>query len=335
MGRDTITVSPSRPHEVVILTWLQIIASICYFLNGFVLGLSGYVAVLLVGDGFVVIFLLALVELGLGIVSLTLAYCLWIGRKGQTWVVSVIGAVLGVVISILTLILSAVWTGDLLEGMASSAQIILYVAIYVYLNMSSVRAFLAQSLNAADRPLGVPDELRIRITPQSANHGEMTFATSPARSLPKVIGVSIGNGVARPLQIDRRVLVSAGNYGGILTKSVLVYELGLSLEDCENLLDRFVQHGEARRIRTGPTTLYDFPSARSHLSKLQNHLVEIFLTNPKELERARLLALVDKANVTVTALDEALLDLERNGIILRTSDDSYRFRIRKGSRDSR
>jgi hypothetical protein len=124
---------------------------------------------------------------------------------------------------------------------------------------------------------------------------------------------------------DADLLEVARKYAGILSKSVVVFELKTSLELAESMLERFRRHGESRKMQVGHLTVYDFPSARSHLSRLQNQLVEIFLEHQKPTSRSSLIA---ASKAPIEALDEALADLERQAVITRNpAEDTYRLRL--------
>jgi hypothetical protein len=130
-------------------------------------------------------------------------------------------------------------------------------------------------------------------------------------------------------QIDREVMEVAKDCDGILTKGLVVYKLGISLETAEEVLERFVQHRVASKISAGPIAIYDFPDVRRYLNKLENQLIEIFIHSETEFSIA---SLVSATKAPMDALDESLLDLERRGIISRNgSKDTYMLRIARES----
>lgn len=112
-------------------------------------------------------------------------------------------------------------------------------------------------------------------------------------------------------RFDPKILGIAKDYGGVITKSVVVYELQTSLEVAGKSLERFVKEQEARKINTGTLTLYDFPSARTHLSKIDNIIVEILRDNIRGMSRNELL---QATGLTIEPLDASLKRLETLGI---------------------
>lgn len=122
---------------------------------------------------------------------------------------------------------------------------------------------------------------------------------------------------------DSEVIEVAKKYGGVLTKSVMVFELKTSLEVAELSLERFCKHGEARKVAVGSVTLYDFPSTRTYLGKLQNQLIEQFLQKTT-VDRATL-AVVTGAGLE--ALNRALAELESQGIVTKDPGNAYRLAI--------
>jgi len=124
---------------------------------------------------------------------------------------------------------------------------------------------------------------------------------------------------------DADVVAVAKKYAGIVPKIAVVDELKISLEEAGLLLEKFVTDGEARRVTVGSLTIYDFPGVRRYLGKLPNILIEAFLEEGGPLPRANLVRI---AGVSLDALDEALKDLGREGIVTKNpSTDSYALRI--------
>jgi hypothetical protein len=125
-------------------------------------------------------------------------------------------------------------------------------------------------------------------------------------------------------QYDREVLDVAKKYGGVLTLSMLVWELKIPLEEARKCLERFCKLGEAQKKKVGSITIYDFPSARIHLIKLDNQIIEFLRDNPQGLTRSTLLSLT---NMSIDALDESLKRLESRGIIIHIIEsDTYILR---------
>jgi len=130
--------------------------------------------------------------------------------------------------------------------------------------------------------------------------------------------------LSRIRSLDREVLDVAKNYGGILTASVLVWELNIQLEEAQRILDRFCKLGEAAKRRTGSVMIYDFPSARAYLSRTDNQIIELLRDNPYGMSRAQLLQV---ASLSIESLDEVLKRLESRGIIYyETGNDAYKLR---------
>jgi len=111
---------------------------------------------------------------------------------------------------------------------------------------------------------------------------------------------------------DDQVLALAKKYGGILTPSVLVWELKIPLEVAKKALERFCKHGEAHKKEVGSLTIYDFPGARIYLSGTDNQIVEVLRDNPHGMSRTQLLQAMA---LSIESLDEALRRLESKGII--------------------
>lgn len=124
---------------------------------------------------------------------------------------------------------------------------------------------------------------------------------------------------------DADLVGVAKKYAGIVPKIAVVDELKTSLEEAGFLLEKFVTDREARKVTIGSLTVYDFPGVRRYLGKIPNLLIEVFLEKGEPLSRASLIRI---AGVSVDALDEALRDLEREGIVIKNpSTDSYALKI--------
>jgi len=123
---------------------------------------------------------------------------------------------------------------------------------------------------------------------------------------------------------DSKILEIARKYGGILSLSVIVWEAKTSLEKAQKSLERFCKYGEASKRTIGSLTIYDFPSARIYLNRVDNHIVEIMRDNPYGLSRTQLLQIT---GLSIDSLDESLKRLESLGIIYHeTESDLYRLR---------
>lgn len=124
---------------------------------------------------------------------------------------------------------------------------------------------------------------------------------------------------------DADFVETAKKYGGVLTLSTAVLELKISLNQAKLILDRFCRYGEAREIRTGQSTIYEFPNVRSYLGELSNRIITVLIGNPQGITRP---LLVNSLRVPIKILDEALTDLEKVGIVVRKlSDDSYALKV--------
>lgn len=126
---------------------------------------------------------------------------------------------------------------------------------------------------------------------------------------------------------DSDLIKLAKKYAGIVTKAVVVDELGISLENAQRLLDRFCQHDdEVRRVSVGSYTVYDFRAVRGQLTGLQNEVIELLLQN----ETISRVQLIQKTKVSIDALEDVVTDLERRGLVSRNpANDSISLYFRK------
>lgn len=133
-------IRPPRPLGIVILAVLQIlsgigdvfIAVLLLFAFIFLGGVKGGVP----ADALLFLGILALI---LGAFSFVLAYGLWTG-KGWAWGLSIIGAVIGLALGLLWLVVSGLTP----QSLTSLVPIILSAIILIYLNTSGVRAFFGK-----------------------------------------------------------------------------------------------------------------------------------------------------------------------------------------------
>lgn len=116
----------------------------------------------------------------------------------------------------------------------------------------------------------------------------------------------------RARRLDVRLLSLATRYGGVLTKAIVMRELGLSLEEAEALLARFCQHGEAKQVVKGKVVLYVFPSAQASLSRVELKVVEALVDNPGGMSREEF---VGTTGLAPDELDSALLELSLRGVV--------------------
>jgi len=123
---------------------------------------------------------------------------------------------------------------------------------------------------------------------------------------------------------DKEVLDTAKRYGGVITKSVLVHELQITLEEASRSLDRFLRHGEAERKNIDSLTVYDFPGARIYLSNSDIKIVEILRDLPNGMLRVELL---QATSFSIEALEESIKRLESKGIVYYDEiSDNYKLR---------
>lgn len=146
---------PPRPVGVAVLTVLQVISGLGDIAIGAVLLILAVIAGALIGGALVtLLFLLDFVVMGLGIFSFILAYGLWTG-KGWAWALSLIGAIIGIVLGAMTIIVSYAEGSGLIASFASIVPIVLYLIILAYLNTGNVRAFFGRRVGyAMMRPPG-------------------------------------------------------------------------------------------------------------------------------------------------------------------------------------
>jgi len=124
--------------------------------------------------------------------------------------------------------------------------------------------------------------------------------------------------------IDVKILKIAKQYGGILTKSVVVYELNTTLEQAETALERFYNHKEANKKIIDTINIYDFPSVRNHLNKIDIYVIELLRDNHNGLTRGELLS---KTGLLLESFEKSLSRLESYGIIIYNSlSDKYMLR---------
>jgi len=132
---------------------------------------------------------------------------------------------------------------------------------------------------------------------------------------------------------DDEVLDIAKRYGGVVTKSVVVWEISKNkkmsekrsispkkaeklLEKAEEALERFCRKGEAvkKKVKVGSRDIYiyDFPNVRFQLAKTDNRIIEVLRNNPRGMSMAELL---QETDLSIEALEEALKRLEIHGIV--------------------
>jgi hypothetical protein len=123
---------------------------------------------------------------------------------------------------------------------------------------------------------------------------------------------------------DATLAKTAKKYGGVLTKTIIAYALDATLDQAQNALDRYVKHGEARRIQIGEMDVYDIPSARVHLLGTDKAIIEIAIGNKGKVNRTQLLR---ESGQSIEALDASLKRLESQGMLVRNPDNTYRLAV--------
>gem|GEM_PF-2189469 len=124
---------------------------------------------------------------------------------------------------------------------------------------------------------------------------------------------------SRGRALDARLLSLARRHGGILTRSLVVEELRLSLEEADVLLAKFYRHGEAKAVEKGPITFYIFPGVLASPGGPEVKVLEALMECPRGATWQELLA---KTGLEAWELDKALKSLEGSGAI--------RFFLRSG-----
>lgn len=120
---------------------------------------------------------------------------------------------------------------------------------------------------------------------------------------------------------DEKIINAAIDYGGILTKTILVYRLEAPLEEVEKALKRLIKHHMATSRSVHGMEIYDIPSAREHLSDLDERIVNTALAQGGAVRR------IEIKGYNLEAVEEALKRLEVHGVLLYNSaDDRYLLR---------
>ncbi len=152
---------PPRPLGVAILAILEIIIGVIDILVGIVLLFGFFFAVSIFGFGMYAGFELFLLPLALfllifGLFAFILAFGLWSGQ-GWAWVLSIILAVIGLVVSLV---------GLLLGSFVNIIPLALYAIILLYLNTYHVRAFFGRAPPLAIAPYpGYPPPMPPPVVP--------------------------------------------------------------------------------------------------------------------------------------------------------------------------
>jgi len=125
-------------------------------------------------------------------------------------------------------------------------------------------------------------------------------------------------------EMDTKVMKLARKFHGILTVSILVDSGEFSLEEANKALERFIKLGEAKVINTSFGRIYDFPSARMHLAKMDQNIIAVLLKNPEGLSISQLIKEID---APLESIQSSLTRLESLGIVVRDNvNDLYKLR---------
>jgi hypothetical protein len=149
---ETDMTRPQRPLGVAVLTILQILSGLGDIAIGAVLAILAVIAGIVVGGPVAtLLFLLDFVVIGLGIFSLIMAYGLWTG-KGWAWALSMIGAIIGIILGVVSLIVTYIEGRGLFESLSYIIPTVLYVIMLPYLITGNVRAFFGRTRRYAVPP---------------------------------------------------------------------------------------------------------------------------------------------------------------------------------------
>jgi len=124
--------------------------------------------------------------------------------------------------------------------------------------------------------------------------------------------------------IDKKIIELAIQYGGIITPILIVFKGIVGLEEVQQVLDRYVKADQAVKRKSNEIVFYDFPSVRSHLSNLDQKIIDVFFDFKPALSRVEIMS---KTGLSIEALEEAMNRLELNGIVTYDNiNDIYRLR---------
>jgi hypothetical protein len=111
---------------------------------------------------------------------------------------------------------------------------------------------------------------------------------------------------------DKQALNVAQRYGGILTKVILVHEADMSLNIAAKTLQRLVDHGVAAEIMVYGGPIFDVPSSRAHLARLDREIIEYLLTQHGRAYQSQLLHALE---TPMEALERGVKRLVVYGIV--------------------
>jgi len=116
---------------------------------------------------------------------------------------------------------------------------------------------------------------------------------------------------------EKIVMDVAKKHTGIVTRSLLVYEAGLSLKDAGEILNRFVKYGEAEKLEMEDSEFYDIPTARSSLSKIENEIIQALLKANGKTSKT---LLTSQLGYSPAAIDEAVKGLVDQRVVTYDSE---------------
>jgi len=129
-------------------------------------------------------------------------------------------------------------------------------------------------------------------------------------------------------KFDKLVIELATKRGGVLSPLHLVKELGVTIENAVDLLERFVKLEVenvrvARKKEVKGVTIYVFPTIISDLAEIHRKIVEILIEHPEGLTKPELLI---KTNLPLETFEESISRLEPDIIIHNKLECRYRLR---------
>jgi outer membrane protein assembly factor BamB len=130
--------------------------------------------------------------------------------------------------------------------------------------------------------------------------------------------------------LDPAVVEIARKYGGILTKTVLASELKKPLEIAEASLNRLVSKGDAQKISKAGIEVYDIPSVRTILSKVENQIITVLRDSFRGFPKHELIAVT---GLTPDVVEESLSRLQKEDIV--AFDNTTKEYSLKGVRSGR
>ena len=85
-------------------------------------------------------------------------------------------------------------------------------------------------------------------------------------------------------RLQQRTVDLAAKYGGVLSPLHLIKEFGVGIEVAVEILEGFVRHGLAIRIKKPLIgTFYDFPIVRAHMTEIERKIIELLRDEPEGL----------------------------------------------------